>query len=99
MAFGANDAVDSAEVSMQDMPEEEKKRVERLVLRGSRDLVLHCQRGKEAANFLVTELGRRPAAHKRLEPRDPEPISFKSASGIITELYSGFQVTEFLFPG
>ena len=67
MAFCANNAINLAEVPMQNMPEKEQKSVKGLVLGGGGDSTLDGQVGEESANFLVAEVCDGSAADKGLK--------------------------------
>src|SRR5215472_3291315 len=99
MAFGPDDAVDLAEVTAEDVAKEEQEGVKGLVLGGGGGAMLDGERGEEAADFLVAELERGPAADEGLEAGDPKPISGESPGGVVAELDGAFEVAVFALPG
>jgi len=98
VAFGANDTVDFTKFPMQNMAEEEQQGVKGLVLRGGGGPVLHGQRGEEAADFLVADLGGGSAADKSLESCDPKPVSSQGFHRVVAQFDSSFEVTVFVLP-
>ena len=99
VAFGANHAIELAELAAQDVAVEEQQGVKRLVLGGGGHAVSHRQLGEKATHLLAAELVSGPAANKSLKLPHPEAISSQGFAGVVPELDSSLQVAVFLLPG
>ena len=69
--FGPYDVPQLADVQVQHVTIEEHQRIERLVLRGGADMLLHGQHGKKLTNFRFSHLCRMAFPMKENEAFDP----------------------------
>ncbi len=73
-AFGRGDVTDFAEVFLENMSEEEQQRIERLILRGSRNIAGNRESGQERLDVLCSERRRVSVLSVPLEIPDPMAV-------------------------